>query len=98
MKLIKGGVDIAVSGIIDVWDEAHFLLQCPDTGVVHVLEKRRSSSRDCYYITPQTISDGRVNKRHAIFQYFDDGNRRIHFSDSQIDWAIRSGNFTIKEI
>ncbi len=98
MKLIKGGVDVDVSGITDVWDEAKFLLQCPNTGTVYVLQKRRSSSRECYYITPQNISSGQVNKRRAIFQYSSGGNRRVHFNDSQIDLAIRSGNFSIKEV
>ena len=95
MKLLKGGV---ASGILTIRDEEQFLVQCPATGIVYVLQKKRSSMRDCYYITPQSTSDGRDNMRHAIFQYFSGGNRRVHFSDSQIDWAIRSGNFTIKEV
>ena len=98
MKLIKGGVDVGVSGIINVWDEAKFLIQCPSTGIVYLLQKRRSSSRECYYITPQSTSHGRANKRCAIFQYSNEDNRRVHFSDNQIDWAIRSGNFIIKEV
>ena len=98
MKLLKGGVGVAVSGIIEVRDEARFLVQCPITGIVYVLQKRRSSSRECYYITPQTISTRRINRRHAIFQYSSEGNRRVHFNDSQIDLAIRSGNFSIQEV
>lgn len=98
MKLLKGGAHLGGSGIIGMHDNGRFLVQCPDTGGVYVLQKMRSSNRECYYITPQFNAVEQDDMRHAIFQYYGDGNRRVHFSDSQIDWAIRSGNFVIERV
>ena len=98
MKLLKGGAHLSTSGVTTLHDEEKFLIQCPNTCIIYVIQKKRSSSNECYYITPQRITIRRDERRHAIFQYYGDGLRRIHFRDSQIDWAIRSGNFMIKEI
>ena len=98
MKLVKGGLDVGVSNITTLRDDGKFLLQCPSTGIVYVLHKMRSSRRECYYITPQRSVSDRSTGRSAVFQWGGDGRRRIHFSDTQIDWAIRTGNFTIEKV
>ena len=98
MKLLKGGAHLSISGVIDIRDGDSFLVQCPATGIVHILQKKRSSRRECYYITPQQSIRGQYIERHAIFQYHGYGNRCIHFNDAQIDFVIRSGNFKIEKV
>ena len=98
MKLLKGGVHLAVSGVTNIPNDGEFLIQCPATGIVYVLRKVQSSRTDSYYITPQQAISGQYAKRYAIFQYHGNGRRRIHFNDAQIDWAIRSGNFKIERV
>lgn len=79
-------------------DNDRFLLQCPSTGIVYIMNKMRSSRRDCYYITPQCSVGNHSAERSAVFQRGSDGSRRVHFNDTQIDWAIRTGNFTIEKV
>ena len=99
MKLVKGGLDVGVSDITTIRDGGKFLLQCPSTGIVYVLHKMRSSMRECYYITPQCSTVGNHDvERSAVFQRGSDSRRRVHFSNTQIDWAIRTGNFTIERV
>ena len=98
MKLVKGGLDVGVSDVTTIRDGGKFLLQCPSTGVVYVLQKKRSSRRECYYITPQCSVNHHNTERSAVFQRGSDSRRRVHFSDTQIDWAIRTSNFTIEKV
>ena len=75
MKTIK-----KLSGLLDVTIGDKFLMKCPETGIVHVTRKYRSSHTQHHYMSTQVYSSGRM----ALLRVVTSVGRKHHLTRNDL--------------
>lgn len=69
-----------LSGLLGTNTGDRFLMKCPETGIVHVLRKYRSSATQNHYMSTQGYGKGRM----ALLRAFMPTGRKHHLTRSDL--------------